>query len=63
MNRVEEVYDVLNKIKMPEGQDLVVLKYEKGENKGKYVTNLDHKQQVLLSQLISKAVFPSGEWR
>ncbi len=58
MNIIEEVYSVFDKIEMPVGQEKIVLEYSKGEKKGDFVSNLTHKQQVFLGQLITEKVFP-----
>lgn len=59
MDRAQEVYDLIDKIEAPIGQNLIILKNRKGE----YVSNLDQKQQLLLGQEISKQIFPNGKER
>ena len=63
MNRIQQAYDVFDKIEMPTGEDVIILKYAKGDSKGEYVSSLDQKQQLLIGQLMSKQAFPKGDSR
>ena len=62
--RISEIYDAFDKMEKPTGdENIVIPKYENGENKGEYISNFDHRQFVLLGQLMSKDAFPNGDFR
>ncbi len=61
--KTQEVHDLFPRVEMPRGEDVIILKYAKGENKGEYVVSLDQKQQLLLGQEISREISPKGDQR
>ena len=56
---VDYVYDVMDEIEMPSGEEIVFLKYKDG----RYVRTLGSAQQLLVSHLVSHQVFPGGKQR
>lgn len=67
MSYIEGIYNLLeyDEIKIPtKDQDIVFLKKKEVSGKtGPHVHGLDHKEQLLLGQLISEKLFPNGEYR
>ena len=61
-NEKLEVYDLIRKIEMPTGKEDIILLNMK-HDKDKPLPPLDKFQQLFLGQLVSKELFPKGDFR